>query len=305
MGKDTGIKWTDHTFNLVWGCVKVSRGCKNCYAEAFSKRTGNDVWGADKPRRIFEQNHWDEPRSWNYSASVKGIREKVFCGSMCDVFEDHPTVNKEREKLWQLIYMTQSNLDWQLLTKRPENIKRFLPPDWGKGWPNVWLGTSVENQEAANQRVPILLDIPARVRFLSCEPLVGSIDLSDFIGYYPPNEDEPRYGGQGDGSGKFRNNERGFRGENMALQEEGLGQRVKDGRGPTMHPKASGTRSGERLSAGASDGERNSCIRMRSQNCLPGLERRDSSGPDDKSREREQILESPGQSNAGKCTRIK
>lgn len=173
MGKITGISWTDHTWNPWWGCSKISPGCAHCYAETFAKRTGHDIWGPNSKRRTFGVKHWNEPHLW----AIKAMRrERVFCGSMCDVFEDHPTANAEREKLWKTIRST-PGLDWQLLTKRPENIKKFLPPDWGDGWDNVWLGTSVEDQKRAEERIPILMLVPSIRRFLSVEPLLEDVDL--------------------------------------------------------------------------------------------------------------------------------
>jgi protein gp37 len=98
---------------------------------------------------------------------------------MADVFEDHPQVIEARLRLFALIDRT-PHLDWLLLTKRPENIQRLWPWGWYDEqftWPNVWLGTSVESQEMADKRIPELLKIPAAVRFLSCEPLLGPVDL--------------------------------------------------------------------------------------------------------------------------------
>lgn len=176
--KATKISWTDSTFNLVWGCSKVSPGCYNCYADSLAARYGWDIWGRNKTRRVFGEKHWMEPLKWNAEAEKNRQRHRVFCSSMCDVFEDHATVEKEREKLWPLIRLTPW-LDWQLLTKRPERIAGCLPPDWGAGYPNVWMGTSVENQEWAEKRMPHLLAVNARVRFLSVEPMLGPIDFED------------------------------------------------------------------------------------------------------------------------------
>lgn len=174
MGATTGISWTDRTFNPWWGCAHVSPGCVHCYAETFAKRTGHDVWGAKGHRRTFGPNHWAEPLRWNAHAESAGVRERVFCASMADVFEDHPAVTEAREWLWDMISRTPA-LDWQILTKRPENIARMLPALWGDGWPNVWLGVSVEDQQRADERVPVLLSIPAKVHFLSCEPLIAPV----------------------------------------------------------------------------------------------------------------------------------
>jgi protein gp37 len=105
---------------------------------------------------------------------------------MADVFERRKDLNNERVRLWELIDNT-PNLDWLLLTKRPQNVERIVP--WGKSWPvNVWLGTSVENQTLAEKRLPYLLKNPAAVRFLSCEPLLGSLNLRSWFkrkGFHP------------------------------------------------------------------------------------------------------------------------
>jgi protein gp37 len=96
---------------------------------------------------------------------------------MADVF-DNAAPEGVRDRLWNIIKLT-PQLDWQLLTKRPQNIRKMLPQDWGNGYRNVWLGATAENQEEANRRVPILLSVAARVRFLSCEPLLGSVLLAN------------------------------------------------------------------------------------------------------------------------------
>jgi protein gp37 len=185
MGALTEIAWTDHTFNIVWGCEKVSDACKFCYAEGWAKRTGWNVWGKNAPRRTFGDKHWSEPLKWNAKAEREGRRHRVFCSSMADVFEDHPTVAEERKKLWPLIEATPW-LDWQLLTKRPENIKDMLPQAWSKlAWPNVWLGVTAENQEMADKRIPLLLEVPAVVRFVSAEPLLGPLNLAPYLGLPP------------------------------------------------------------------------------------------------------------------------
>jgi len=178
MGATTEIAWTDHTFNIVWGCAKVSEACKNCYAEAFAKRTGHNVWGAGADRRILSDKNWNEPRKWNAAAKALGVRKRVFCSSMADVFEDHTTVASQRERLWPLIAATPW-LDWQLLTKRPENMVTMVPTLWKRdGWPdNVWAGTTAENQERLDERIEHLLAVPAAIRFLSCEPLLGPLNL--------------------------------------------------------------------------------------------------------------------------------
>ncbi len=176
--KDSKIAWTDHTFNPWWGCEKVSPACTNCYAEAFSKRVGQPVWGKSAPRRFFKDKHWLEPHRWDIEAKRAGERQRVFCASMADVFEARKDLDSQRDRLWALIEDT-TGLDWLLLTKRPENIPGMIPPAWMRSpRPNVWFGTTVENQEWADRRIPALMQVPAAIRFLSIEPLLGPIDLS-------------------------------------------------------------------------------------------------------------------------------
>lgn len=175
MAKDSAIEWTHHTFNPWWGCTKVSPGCKNCYAETFSHRIGQDIWGARSDRRFFGDAHWREPLKWNVEAVRVGERRRVFCASMADVFEHRAELTPVRERLWQLIADT-PGLDWLLLTKRPERVLKSVP--WGDKWPaNVWAGVTAENQKWAEKRIPLLLELPATVRFLSCEPLIGALDV--------------------------------------------------------------------------------------------------------------------------------
>lgn len=179
MARNSQIEWTHHTFNPWWGCKKVSPACDNCYAELWAKRLGHQLWGTDAPRRFFSETHWREPLIWNEEAGLSGCRERVFCASMADVFERRTDLNSERKRLWKLIEST-PNLDWLLLTKRPQSIRRIVP--WDQDWPpNVWLGTSVENQQLAEKRLPFLLENPAVVRFLSCEPLLGPLNLRSWF----------------------------------------------------------------------------------------------------------------------------
>lgn len=181
MGEKSSIEWTDHTFNPWWGCTRVSPGCVHCYAETFDKRVhGKDRahWGVKAGRRFFGDKHWNEPLRWNASAAKAGVRERVFCASMADVFEDRPELVEHRARLFALILATPS-LDWLLLTKRPEKMVRLAEEaGWEGDWPsNVWAGCTVEDQQRADERIPELLLVPAAVRFLSCEPLIGAVDL--------------------------------------------------------------------------------------------------------------------------------
>jgi protein gp37 len=179
MGKNSKIEWTNHTFNPWWGCVRVSAACKHCYAEAWAKRVGSKVWGAKAERRLFGNKHWLEPIKWNAEAKQDGQRRRVFCASMADIFEKRKELDSWRERLWVLINDT-PDLDWLLLTKRPQHVSSMIP--WGDKWPkSVWLGTTIENQEWADKRLPIFADIPAAVRFISAEPLLGPIDLEPWL----------------------------------------------------------------------------------------------------------------------------
>jgi len=170
-----------HTYNPWWGCMKVSEECKRCYAEGIASHYGfKTTWGpaSTSTRRFFPDAHWQEPLTWNRQALRDGHRHSVFCASMADVYEDNPILTPHRERLWQLIAET-SMLNWLILTKRPENILTMSP--WST-WPdNIWIGTSVGLQKRAEERIPSLLQVPATVRFLSCEPLIGPVDLSAWI----------------------------------------------------------------------------------------------------------------------------
>jgi protein gp37 len=181
MGDKTKIEWTDKTFNLAIGCVMVSEGCHFCYAAKDDKRKlySPDLhWGPLAPRYQMADGYWKQPARWNRRAARDGVKFKVFCSSTCDVFEDHPVLAIERQKLWELIPAT-PNLIWQLLTKRPQNILRMIPKSWANnGLPdNVWAMTSAENQARFDERVPHLRNVPAKIRGFSCEPLLSAIEI--------------------------------------------------------------------------------------------------------------------------------
>lgn len=181
MGKNSKIAWTDHTFNPWWGCTRVSAGCEHCYAAGMAKRLGYDVWD-NGLRRLFGNKHWQEPLAWNASAAAAGQRHRVFSGSMCDVCEATGSAELDvpRERLWDLIDQT-PNLDWVLVTKRPENMPTLAPSAWSTGWPkNVWAIATVENQAVAFSRILSLLRVPSVVRGLSIEPMLGPVDLRNF-----------------------------------------------------------------------------------------------------------------------------
>lgn len=182
MAENSKIEWCDHTVNFWWGCFKVSPGCQHCYAETLSNRYGKSIWGPAKTSdRERKKAVWTNVLRWDKQAREEGVRKRLFVMSMGDFLEDHPQVSEWRNEAAELLEGL-TNTDVQLLTKRPENAIPFLP-HWFDNWPShIWIGTSVENQETADKRIPELLKIPARVRFLSCEPLLGAIDLSKWTG---------------------------------------------------------------------------------------------------------------------------
>lgn len=200
MAETTGIAWTDHSWSPWRGCAKVSPGCTNCYAAALAARfPQHGTWGtsAQGGRRVIAASaSWDTVRAWNRKAKRDGVKRTVF-PSMCDPFEvfDGPcglvlegrtfvalddTLDTVRARLWTLAEETES-LVWLFLTKRPENAPRMVPSAWDRGWPrNVLIGTTVEDQRRADERLPHLLRIPAR-RFLSVEPQLEAVDLMRWI----------------------------------------------------------------------------------------------------------------------------
>lgn len=221
MSANTKIEWCDHSWSPWRGCTKVSAGCAHCYAETLSKRNPKVLgeWGRGKPR-VMAKN-WSDPVKWNVRGFIcrecgkaqhadrccsghcsgKTTPQTVF-PSLCDwLDEEVPTGWLAR--FLQLIHDT-PHLTWLLLTKRPENFESRIDAAYehshGEGWQslwtqgeapaNVWVGTSVENQEYADRRIPALLKIPAVGRFLSLEPLLGPVRVWD-EGFIPADEDGP------------------------------------------------------------------------------------------------------------------
>jgi len=174
MGENSAIEWTNHTFNPWVGCTKISPGCDHCYAEGWAKRSGMVEWGGSRVRTSIA--NWNKPLKWNRDAAATGIRRRVFCASLADVFDN------EADSLWRVDLMRliehTPHLDWLLLTKRIGNVAGMMHNWHESNWPrNVWLGITVVNQEEADRDIPKLLRIPAAVHFLSIEPMLSMISL--------------------------------------------------------------------------------------------------------------------------------
>jgi len=183
MTANSKIEWTDHTFNPWIGCTNVSPGCDNCYAEALDRRWAGGTrplrWGAGVARTRTSAANWRSPLRWNAQAVREGRRFRVFCASMADVFDNEVPI-EWRVDLFRLIERTPA-LDWLILTKRIGNAAKMMFVARGGHLPlqqNVWLGATIVNQEEADRDIPKLLATPARIRFLSIEPMLGPIDLT-------------------------------------------------------------------------------------------------------------------------------
>lgn len=205
MVENSKIAWTDHTFNAWEGCAKVSPACAHCYAETMAdKRYGRVKWGVGQSRRRTSEENWRKPIRWNKQAQALGVRYKVFSLSLGDWLDDEVPIEWLSDLLG-LISQT-PNLDWLLLSKRVEGwsdrllqvVKSSEPgtPAWtfterwlnGFAPANVWVGATIEDQKRADERIPILSDIPAVIRFLSCEPLLESVSLLPFAFTYEADE---------------------------------------------------------------------------------------------------------------------
>lgn len=177
MAENSAISWTTHTHNFWYGCTAVSPGCDHCYAEELmAHRYGKVEWGHGKDRVRTAPANWRKPYQWNRHAAMSGERPKVFTLSLGDFF-DAEVPEEWRADAWTVIRET-SHLDWLILTKRANLIAKRLPDDWGDGYQNVWLGTSVETMAQA-WRVDHLRRVPATIHFLSCEPLLGPLNDLD------------------------------------------------------------------------------------------------------------------------------
>lgn len=198
-GLDARLEWCDSTFNPWTGCTKVSPGCDHCYAEGWAKRSGTVQWGPGAQRRRTTEANWRQPLKWEREAAAfeaaHGRRQRVFCASLADWLDNHAPIEWLVDLL-DLVRKTPS-LDWLLLSKRIGNWRsrvevardwyvhqgRIELCAWMSAWldssppANVWLGATVVNQAEADRDIQKLLQVPARVRFLSVEPMLGPITL--------------------------------------------------------------------------------------------------------------------------------
>lgn len=188
--KNTLIEWAHHTVNFWWGCTfarlrdgTIREECKHCYALMLSKifSRGKATWGPEGNRMIRHEAARRELYKMDKSAHKRGVRERVFINSMSDTFEDRRDLDEARGFLWDACKFV-TNLDILLLTKRPENVCRMVPPGWIETWPaHVWVGTTAGTQAAADEAIPHLVGVPAKVKFLSMEPLLEEVDINDYL----------------------------------------------------------------------------------------------------------------------------
>lgn len=178
MAENSAISWTRHTWNPWMGCTKVSPACDGCYAEALmDKRYGKVQWG-NHPRQRTGAHNWNEPFRWQRRAEVDGDRPFVFCASLADIF-DNQVPAEWRADAFEVMRKT-PNLVYLLLTKRPQNIVKLAAAAGGLPR-NAAIGTTIEDQQRADINVPALVraknETGALFNFLSCEPLLGQIEL--------------------------------------------------------------------------------------------------------------------------------
>lgn len=208
--ENTKIAWATHTFNPWIGCSKVSQGCKFCYAEELMDKRYHKVnWGPGNPRTLTSEGNWALPYRWNRQAQQQGIRPRVFCASLADIFDEEVPPDW-RKRLWGVVHDC-NHLDWLMLSKRPQHFRAMLPAGpgteggggtFGTPWPWswVWLGVTCEDASQVD-RLRILRSTPAALRFASLEPLLECFLPQDHLflcqrclgsmGWIPTAEQKP------------------------------------------------------------------------------------------------------------------
>lgn len=175
--KNTKIEWTHHTVNFWWGCTEVSEACQNCYARGIAKRFGKDCWGDDNPRWLKLDSANAEIEKLNRSAQKRGVIETVFVNSMSDFF-DYRVITEIRIYCWAQMAKA-TNLVFLVLTKRAHVLANHLNLWADHVPPNVHFGITAENQKRLDERMKALERFDGKV-FLSCEPMLGAIDITPY-----------------------------------------------------------------------------------------------------------------------------
>jgi protein gp37 len=185
VAKESSIEWTKSTWNPWIGCTEVSPACDNCYAKEWDRRFhAGRHWGPGAPRLLTSIASHVKVGRWNYLAletefaGIKGFWP-VFVESLGDFF-DNEVPPHWRNEAWTVMRECR-NLTFIIVTKRVGNVAPMLPDDWGRGWPHVWLLVTACNQAEADRDIPKLLQVPAAMRGVSIEPMLGPVDLSRFV----------------------------------------------------------------------------------------------------------------------------
>jgi protein gp37 len=196
MADQTLIEWANHTFAPWFGCTRVSEACVHCYAEDWTVRRFHKAdWGPHATRERSAASIWKQPLAFQRKAVKEGVRRRVFSSELSDVF-DNKAPESWRLDFWDLVAST-PDLDWMVLSKRPQNFRKMLPAGWP--WRNVWLGVTGENQREWNRRTKLLISVPATIRFVSVEPMLGPLQIDlDGIDWVICGGETVKYGQKND-----------------------------------------------------------------------------------------------------------
>ena len=291
MGKVSKISYVDASWSPWIGCTKVSEACQNCYAEAWAKRCGRDFTTVT---RASDANFY-APRKW-----LAGQIDRVFVCELSDFF--HRDADIWRQSAW-LVMKSCCGFKFLICTKRPERIAQCRETLTGWPLPWVWLGVTAENQERADERIPILLGTPAAFRFVSIEPLLSAIDLSSWLGYYPVHEDESGDGRPSDGRSAQRNAGGGLGGSSLASEEKGMGSLEAGSSGPTVQKSAGREPDEPGIPTASLDDGRRPRTCDGTSNSLSSEVRRDPPGVDHQSQKRDQERQQAREPRSGHILR--